>query len=299
MLKLPTFIAAACLAVPALAQTVTVETARGTAEVPQAPQTVAVYDIAAIDTLDALGVTPAGVPDNLYVEYLADATQEAEVVGTLFEPDFEAINALAPDLVIVGGRSADQLDALLGLAPTIDMTIWGDDLIGQALSRLEAYGRIYGREAEAQELAQAFDARLEDARAAVEGRGDALIVLTNGPKVSAYGAGSRFGWIHRALGLPEAVEDVDASTHGEAISFEFVRDADPDWLIVIDRVAAIGAEGERAQATLDNALVAETTAWKEGQVIYLDAAEAYVAGGGIQALSGQLDRIIEGFGAGS
>ena len=45
--------------------------------------------------------------------------------------------------------------------------------------------------------------------------------------------------------------------------------------------------------------VAETTAWSQGQVIYLDPAATYIAGGGVQALGQALDRIIEGFGGGA
>ena len=292
-------VAALVAAAPALAQTVTIETARGPAEAPAVPEALVVFDVAAMDTLDALGATAAGVPDQVTLDYLQDFAANAEVVGTLFEPDFEAVNALAPDLVIAGGRSAAQVDALAQVAPTVDMTIPGEDLVATALARLDAYGTLLGREAEADALGAELNAKIEQARAAVEGQGTALVVLTNGPKISAYGAGSRFGWLHTDLGLPQAAEGLSTDAHGEAIGFEFIRDVNPDWLIVIDRAAAIGDEGARAAETLDNALVAETTAWREGQVVYLPAAESYVAGGGVQALSRNLDRVIEAFGTGS
>ena len=32
------------------------------------------------------------------------------------------------------------------LAPTIDMTIRSEDLVAEALARLDAYGRIFGRQ---------------------------------------------------------------------------------------------------------------------------------------------------------
>lgn len=292
-------VAALVAAAPALAQTVTIETARGPVEAPAAPEALVVFDVAAMDTLDALGATAAGVPDQVTLDYLQDFAANAEVVGTLFEPDFEAVNALAPDLVIAGGRSAAQVDALAQVAPTVDMTIPGEDLVATALARLDSYGTLLGREAEADALGAGLEAKIEQARAAVEGKGTALVVLTNGPKISAYGAGSRFGWLHTDLGLAQAAEGLSTDAHGEAIGFEFIRDVNPDWLIVIDRAAAIGDEGARAAETLDNALVAETTAWREGQVVYLPAAESYVAGGGVQALSRNLDRIIEAFGTGS
>jgi iron complex transport system substrate-binding protein len=287
-------------AAPALAQTVTVETATGPVEAPANPETIVVLDVAAMDTLDALGVTADGVTDMLYVDYLDDFAAEAEAVGTLFEPDFEAINAISPDLIIAGGRSQEVVPQLADISPTIDMTIWGDDLVAQALDRLATYGTLFGREAEAEAVASEFDAKLEAARAAAAEAGTALIVMTNGPRVSAYGAGSRFGWVHGALDLPEAVPDIDQdASHGEAVSFEFIRDANPDWLIVVDRAAAIGDEGEAAAQTLDNPLVAETTAWREGQVIYLNPAEIYIAGGGIQALGHALDAMLAGFSGGA
>ena len=129
------------------------------------------------------------------------------------------------------------------------------------------------------------------------GQGNALIVMTNGPRISAYGSGSRFGWLHAYLDLPEAVPDLEDTTHGQAVSFEFLREADPDWLLVIDRVAAIGGEGASAQVTLDNALVREMRAWQQGRVIYLDAGALYIAGGGVQSILAALTTLRTAFDA--
>lgn len=278
-------------ATPLVAETVTVDTYTGKVEVPVDPKKIAVFDVAALDTLSALGVKPSGVVTPIFVTYLEDAKDGAAPVGSLFEPDFEAVAAMQPDLIVAGGRSSKVAPELAKIAPTVDMTIW-EDVPGQGLARLATYGKIFGKEAEAAALAQEFNAKLEAAKAALDGKGDALIVMTNGPKISAYGAAGRFGWLHKDLGLPEAVAEVEQATHGEAVSFEFIRDADPDILIVIDRLAAIGQDGDRAAATLDNALVHETTAWKTGKVIYLDSGRIYIAGGGIQSMMHTLDHII-------
>lgn len=284
------------LATAVAAQSVTIETAQGAVSFDAIPQSVAVFDVSAVDTLDALGIMPSGTISNLYVGYLDDVSAQAEVIGSLFEPDFEAVNALAPDVVIVGGRSASQLEPMSQIATTIDMTIWGDDIIAQVEASLAAYGALFGKEAKAAEIAADFTAAKNAAIAAAEGQGSALIVMTNGPTISAYGAGSRFGWLHTALGIPEAVEGVDEAVHGEAISYEFIHEANPDWLIVIDRVAAIGAEGESAQQTLDNELVADTNAWKNGNVIYLNSANIYIAGGGVQSIQSVFEAITAAFG---
>lgn len=276
------------------AETLTIETYTGQADVPASPETVVVMDIASLDTLDALGVSVDGVVAPLFVSYVSDTADQAQNVGSLFEADFEAIAALAPELIIAGWRSAKQVPTLQGLAPTIDMTIW-EDTIGQGLARLDAYGALFDKAEAAQTLRTAFDAKLAAVKQAVDGQGTALIVMTNGPKVSAYGASGRFGWLHTALGLPEAVVDVEQSTHGEAISFEFIKEAAPDVLIVVDRLAAIGKDGANAAATLDNALVQATPAWQTGKVIYLDSAPLYVAGGGIQSMMITLDEILAAF----
>src|SRR5690606_15200707 len=75
----------------AFAQTVDIDTAAGPVTVQSAPQTVVAFDLAAVDDLDALGVTVAAVPVVAPPAYLADAIAGKKTVGTLFEPDFEAL----------------------------------------------------------------------------------------------------------------------------------------------------------------------------------------------------------------
>ena len=290
-------IASALVLSASMAQAVEIETAGGVVNVEDTPSKIAVFDVAAIDTLNALGVPIAGVPSNLYVDYLEAVSENSVEVGNIFEPDFEAINALGPDLIVVGGRSSAQGAALADFGQVIDMTIWVDT-VGEGLARLEAYGELFGKEAEAAKLKSGFDAKLKATKIALEDEGKALILLTNGPKISAYGADGRFGWLYETLGLTGAVEDVEKATHGEAVSFEFIKDANPDLLIVVDRQAAIGRPGEAAEVTLDNALVAQTNAWKNGKVIYLNAADVYIAGGGIQSMMRTLDVFLNAMQAG-
>lgn len=190
---------------PLSAEELRLDTARGTESVPQTPETVVVFDPAAIDTLSALGIEVAGRPDILGTPYLEAAAGDAPVAGTLFEPDFEAVNAMSPDLVIIGGRSATRYDALTRIAPTIDMTIPGEALVETGLDRIDAYGALFGREDEAAMLRDRLEGKIEEAREAIASKGDGMIVLTNGPKVSAYGAGTRsagcttpWAWLRRS-----------------------------------------------------------------------------------------------------
>lgn len=284
-------LAMTALPVAAYAETVNVETATGIKAAPVNPAKVVALDLSAIDTLDALGVDIAGIPDVTPPAYLAAATEGVPTVGTLFEPDFEALAVMAPDLVIAGGRSQPKVQALSAVAPTLDMTIDAGKVMAEAKSRIDAYGAIFGLSPEAQALTAELDAALETAKSAASNKGDALILMTNGGKVSAYGDKSRFGWLHSEVGLPEAYPDVADGKHGEAVSFEFIADVDPDWIFVIDRSAAIGQEAEAAAVTLDNPLVAGTKAGQAGHIVYLDSAPLYLAGGGVQSLTHTLNQL--------
>ncbi|MFV0303390.1 MAG: siderophore ABC transporter substrate-binding protein [Paracoccus sp. (in: a-proteobacteria)] len=292
------FFCALALVLPAAlqAETVSVATAAGEVQAPLNPTSTVALDMAAIDTLDALGVDIIGRPDIIPPAYLSENLAAVPTVGTLFEPDFEALAALAPDLIVAGGRSQPQIAPLSRIAPTLDMTIDGTSLLDETVARLDAYGAIYGREDAAADLKTRLDSDLATARAAAAGKGKALILLTNGGKISAYGANSRFGWLHSALGLPEAYPGLEVENHGEAVSFEFVAEANPDWLLVIDRGAAVGQGGEAAAATLNNPLIAGTTAGKTGQIVYLDGSAMYLAGGGIQSVTETLQQLTRAFG---
>lgn len=269
-------------AVPAEA-TIRLATARGEVALAPNPAPIAVYDLASLDTLTALGVPVAGSPKKVYLPYLQTATQQTTDVGTFFEPDLEALNALHPRLIIISARTAAKYDALAALAPTIDVSDSGQDLIGDGLRLLDGYGRLFGKEASARTLHDDVQTRLTAARAAAQGKGNGLILMVNAGKLSAFGPQSRFGWLHKDIGIPPADPAIQTSPHGQPVSFEYIQKMNPDWLFVLDRGAAIGAEGKAAQAVLDNALVRQTKAWQRGQVYYLSAA-SYVAAGGVQQM---------------
>ena len=111
------------------------------------------------------------------------------------------------------------------------------------------------------------------------------MLMVNGGKLSAYSPGSRFGFIYDVLGFKPATTFAETGSHGNAVSPEFVMEANPDWLFVVDRDNAIGRkEGASAQQVLDNPLIRRTNAWKQQHVVYLDSGSLYIAGG-IQSYS--------------
>ena len=268
------------------AGSIKVQTAHGEAVVPQNPERVAVYDLGAVDTLSKLGVKIGASVDSQNLAYLDAPLKDAVKAGTLFEPNYEALNAYNPQLIVIGSRMAkDKVSSELAkLAPTIDMTAQTDNMKESAKARIDAYGRIFGKQAEADALKAEIDKTFADAKAAAQGKGKGLVILVNAGKLSAFGPDSRLGgWIHRDIGVPAADEAIKEGSHGQPVSFEYIKEKNPDWLFVLDRSAAIGEEGQAAREVLNNPLVAQSTAWKKGQVVYLPP-ETYLAAGGAQEL---------------
>lgn len=258
--------------------------AQGTTQIPLHPQRVAVFDLAALDTLDALGVEVVGVAGKDFPGHLAKYADNRYVtLGTLFEPDYEAVNATQPDLIITGGRSSAKYGPLSNIAPTIDMAENDGRPLDAAISNAAMLGSVFGKQAQAQGLIDGLRSSVAAVQAQTSNRGRGLVILVTGGKMSAYGPGSRFGIIHTDVGVPPAVDGLATSLHGEAVGSEFIQKTNPDWLFVIDRDAAIGQTGA-AQQVLDNPLVRTTTAWKKSQVVYLDPVNWYLVGDGVQAL---------------
>lgn len=254
-------------------------------EVPVKPERVLVFDIPALDTLDALGVPVVGVPAGVKPDHLKKYTSDAYVnIGTLFEPDYEVVNAEEPDLIIVGGRSAPKYADLSRLAPTIDLTVDNTRFVDDVFDNARTLGRIFGKEEEAERLIADTETSIDALRATAAEAGSGLLILTTGGKISAYGPGSRFGVLHDTFGVKPAVPNLEIGIHGQPISFEFILEANPDWLFVIDRDAGIGREGQSARQLLDNEIIRSTDAWQKGQVVYLNPGDWYLAGGGLTAL---------------
>lgn len=265
---------------------------QGETKLPKAVGKVLCFDMASLDTLDALGVPVAGVPTQAKPAYLAkyDGPGYARI-GTLFEPDYEAVNAAQPDLIIVGGRSAPKYAELSAIAPTIDLTVKPERFFDSALENTGILGRIFGKSAEVKARADKLRATIAEVKSIAGGAGKGLLILTTGGKISAYGPGSRFGVLHTEYGVVPAAEKLDTSNHGQAINFEFILQTNPDWLFVLDRDSAIGREGQSAKQLLDNEIVRRTAAWQKGQVVYLNAANWYLIGGGLTAMQQDADDI--------
>lgn len=279
-------------------QTVTIKHQQGSTEVPVNPGSVLTFDMAALDTMDALGVEAVtGVPKESIPDYLTKYKgKDYTDIGTLFEPDYEAIPKTDPDLIIVAGRSANSYDDLAKDFTVIDLSIDSTHYEQSLRKQTKTLAKIFGKQSKAKQKLDDLDDRISDVHQAADRQGTGLVLLTSGGKVTAFGKGSRYDWIHSAFGVQPAVAKIKhKGHHGEAISFEYIRKADPDWMFVIDRDAAIGETGKSARQVLDNKLVAKTKAWQNDQVVYLNPQAWYIVGGGLATTSKMVEQFEQAF----
>lgn len=277
--------------------TVDVDTVKGKVTLPMNPSPIVVYDMTLMQDLAALDVAVDGIPSGLHLDNLQSKVQpDPKEVGTVFEPDLEALNAMQPQAILVGSRMAEKYNALLSIAPTLDMSIDTANIYESSKQRLHDLGALFGKSDQALKLQQDIDGLIVQTQALTKNKGNGLVVMVNGNKLSAYGAKSRFGFVHTVLGVPMVDNKIEDARHGQPVSFEYLQKTNPDWLFVIDRSAAIGEDSAGAQAVLDNPLVAQTTAWKKDQVVYLSP-DSYLAFGGYNQWMQDLTTIKTAFSA--
>ena len=282
---------------------VTVTHFGGTDTVPRKPDTVVVFDLGVFLSMNALGVEAdalGGLATPIPDEFKAAVTdKKLKPVGTAFEPDYEAVNALEPDLIIVAGRSSATFAEMKKIAPTIDLTIDAKNYMASFRQRHEVLGQVFGVEEKVAAELEKLDKEVAAVKAKATGAGSALVVMTNGAEVSAYGPGSRFGLVHDLLGYKAADESLERdATHGDVISFEFILKAQPAILFVVDRASTIGQSGDAAKKVLDNKLVKETPAWKNGRVVYTDGFAWYIVSNSLPGMLQIVEDAKSGLGSG-
>ncbi|WP_419960128.1 siderophore ABC transporter substrate-binding protein [Psychrobacillus sp. BM2] len=261
------------------------------------PETVVVFDFGFLDTLDSLGVDVTAVPQANVPTYLNKYADEAAYknAGGIKEPDFEAIAAMNPDVIFISGRQADAYEELSKIAKTVYVGVDTTDYMNSFKANTELAGKIFGEEEKATAALEEIDTKIAEITEKTNGMEEkALIVLASEGELSAYGAGSRFGVIHDVYGFKQSDENLEVSTHGQSVAYEYVLEKNPDILFVVDRDAIMAGEGESAtKSAIENDIVNKTNAAQNDNIIYLDPEVWYLAGGGIESEKAKIDAVLE------
>ena len=277
----------------------TITHAQGETVIKKNPEKIVSFDVASIQSIEFLGGTLAGVPEITGEDVYAS---DAEIVGSLFEPDYEAINAMAPDLILIAGRSAAAYPDLSNIAPTVDIT-FADGMV-ESFSNISRFlGTIVGNEQGAEDAIAEVETRVAALQEATADAGTAMMLMASAGSITALAPGNARGGrgalIYNVLGMLPPVEDLETATHGEPISFEFLLEHNPDWLFVIDRDVAVGSEegAQPAEELFDNDIVKETTAYQNDQIVYVNPFDWYIiTGAGIPSFDRMLTEIETAFG---
>ena len=264
----------------------------GETEVPKNPSRVIVFDYGIADALNTLDVEIIGLPKSSLPSLLSKYEDgKYENVGSLKEPDMEKVYELKPDLIIMSGRLESYYEELNKIAPTIYLGVDNTDYLGSFKKNMETLGQIFDKEKDV----KAQVAKVEEAIGKVNEKAEgvnALIALANDNAFSVYGEGSRFGIIHKEFGIEAVDKTIESSTHGQKASFEYILDKNPDYLFVIDRAAVTGGNTS-AKEMFDNEIIKKTDAYKNGNIVYLDADVWYTISGGIESTQKMVEEVLE------
>ncbi|MDL1900996.1 iron-siderophore ABC transporter substrate-binding protein [Anaerolineae bacterium CFX9] len=263
------------------------EHAMGVSCIPINPQRVVVLDTGELDNALALGAPVVGAPvtDALqYQAYLSDQLDGITDIGSISEPSFEAILALAPDLII---GSKQRYEAIYPQLSAIAPTVFTESLRVPWQDNFRFHAAALGRTAEP--LLADYEARVAELQAAL---GDALdsttisIIRFRPGQVRLYLKSSYIGYILQDVGLSRPPSQ-DQDVFSAEISLEQVRDADADYIFI----TGYDIEDSERDTFLNSPLWQTLGAVQNGHVIEVND-DTWIAGLGVQAANLVLDDLF-------
>lgn len=276
--------------------TVSVTDANGEkVELNKNPERIVVFDYGVADILKNLGVDIVGLPKSGTLPEILSvyADDKYANVGDLKEPDFEAVEALNPDLIIIGGRQADQIDSFKEIAPTVNLAVDGENYMDSFSAVVKDLGNLFDKQEEAKSALSKIENKVADLNKVVSKKGlSASVVMANEGGISLFSQASRYGIIYSDLGFKQLDKNIEESTHGQQITFEYFLENNSDYVFVVDRGAVTG-KGEAAQTLFDNEIMNKTDVAKNDNIVYLDSAVWYTMTGGIESTNIMIDEMAD------
>ena len=278
-------------------ETVTINHLQGTTVVPKNPKRVVVMDIGVLDSLDYLDIHPEMLATcSSYLPKYIDKYKDNTVdIGQMKNVDIEKINATKPDLIIISGRQSPYYKQLSEIAPTIDLSVDNNNYLVSFENKMRILGEIFDKEDMVTNRLFGIKSKIDTIRADSRNKNKyGLLILTTGNSLHAYGPGMRYSFVFDVFGLQTVVnkdrnEDTK-SPGGKTISYEYILETNPDYIMVIDRDFSVNL-GESAKRLFDNDLIKKTKAYQTNNIYYLDSDIWYLSGGGLESIDIMMDDI--------
>lgn len=276
------------------------EHSAGRIEQQQTPQRIVTFDLAVLDSLHALDVQVAAVPGAKY-EGTLEPFNKLPVAGTLFEPDYEALKQLQPDLIFAGGRSGKEIPELAKLAPVATYSSDTNNFMQSFIANNQALAKAFGKQAQADRLLEKIQANFKALQERNQGKTGVFLFTING-MVMAHAPGDRFGYSYDLTGLTSVLKpkvtgkaapmarpepgspEAKAMQQAREQQISDVAASNPDWLLVLDRGAINGGEKTAEKTLAEHPQLSQTEAYKQGRVVYLNPNGWYIVGGGLNNL---------------
>jgi iron complex transport system substrate-binding protein len=266
----------------------TVRHAMGETRIERAPVRVVTLDTGELDTAVELGIKPVGAvdygADGLPAYFEPGETEGVQVVGTIDQPNLEAIARLRPDVIL---SSKLRHEALYGQLSQIAPTIFAErvgvtwklnfDLFAQALGREEQAART--RERYARRVAE-LSQRLPSPRPSIS------VVRVMPTNIRLYQRANFLGLLLTDLGFPrpgpQNVDDFAAE-----VGLEQLDQADADVIVV---AVFDVLKNTNADAVLSSPIWKQLPAVQAGRVHKVDD-QTWIGGIGYHAAFAVMDQI--------
>jgi iron complex transport system substrate-binding protein len=273
------------------------------------PERVVTLSEPTLDGVLALGLKPIGTVSGrgqqTVPNYLVDLAQDLPILGGVAQPNFEAIGAARPDLILVDGTSVNNnppvIEALRRIAPVVYTGYAGGDwrdnfrLVAEALNLVAEGERVIAQyDAKAAEYAESLSGYRDQTFSVVRWQGSSasliLKELLPGRALTDLG-----------LRRPPSQDRVGRG-HSEPLSLENLRDADADYMFfgtlggssLANPQAGGSADVSGAARALAEAIAVpgftELAAYKDGHIILVDGS-AWTSTGGPLLMNRILDDV--------
>ena len=152
------------------------------AELKKNPKRVVVFDYGVADILKNLGVDAVvGLPKNGKMpEILSNYSDDKYTnVGSLKETDFEAVESLNPDLIIIGGRQAEDIDSFKEIAPTVNLATDGQNYMNSFSQVVTDLGNLFDKQDEAKKALNEINEKVADLKKTIEEKDERNQMIRN------------------------------------------------------------------------------------------------------------------------
>lgn len=257
------------------------------------PKRIVVVDNGALELFNKLEIPVLGVPANL-PEHLSKYKADKYVkVGTSRKPDLEAIKSAKPDLIVLGGWGGKVYEELNAVAPVIGYGENYNDYMSSFVNNLKNIGYLFNKQKEVDNLLIGYYADIAAVKKlSTNDSKKALIVLHTQNNYSAYGAKSRFGFIHDELGVKQSNDSLSTHLYGTRLTDELLLKANPDYIFLIDRDKAIKGEKPEKDKLITPSMK-QTNAYKNGKIILLSGVW-YLSGNALSTLETKINEVQNG-----